>query len=101
VETICLESDYPHSDSSWPLTPERFHKASAGFSDDEINKISHLNALRSFQFDPFQHISKRNATVGALRAQVSDLDLTFDDGRIAITGGVGSPIAHQYQRVDS
>jgi predicted TIM-barrel fold metal-dependent hydrolase len=100
IDTICLESDYPHADSSWPLTPERIHKAGADLSDSEINKITHQNALRNFNFDPFAHIPREQATVGALRALVGDIDLTFDDGRVAVKGGHGSPIAHQYQRVD-
>ena len=33
--------------------------------DDEINKITHLNAMRHFQYDPFAHIPREEATVGS------------------------------------
>ena len=39
----------------------------ADVPDDEINKITHLNAMRHFQYDPFAHIAREDATVGALR----------------------------------
>ena len=43
--------------------------------DDEINKITHENAMRDFQFDPFAHRPKEQCTVGALRAEAPDVDV--------------------------
>jgi len=37
--------------------------------DDEINKISHLNAMRVFRYDPFSVRARERCTVGALRAE--------------------------------
>ncbi len=37
--------------------------------DDEIRKITHENAMRWYSFDPFAHVPKAEATVGALRRQ--------------------------------
>jgi hypothetical protein len=30
-----------------------------GLPDEEIDKITHLNAMRNFSYDPFAHIPKR------------------------------------------
>jgi predicted TIM-barrel fold metal-dependent hydrolase len=70
VDTICYECDYPHSDSVWPESPELLWKSfdGLGMTDLEINKVSHLNAMRAFNYDPFKHIARKDATVGALRA---------------------------------
>ena len=42
------------------------HEVSRRHPDDEINKITHLNAMNHFKFDPFKHIPKEQCTVGAL-----------------------------------
>ena len=75
LDTITWECDYPHSDSTWPHAPEVFMKTSGHLSDDEINKITHENAMRDFQFDPFAHRPKEQCTVGALRAEARDVDV--------------------------
>jgi hypothetical protein len=45
-------------------------------TDAEINKITWQNACRFYDFDPFAHIPKEQCTVGALRAQATDVDTT-------------------------
>jgi predicted TIM-barrel fold metal-dependent hydrolase len=77
VETICWESDYPHSDSTWPISPEYVMKSfeAAGVPDDEIDAITHENAMRHFRFDPFAHRARAECTVGALRAGASDVNI--------------------------
>ena len=50
--------------------------ALAGIPDDEINKITHENAMRLFQYDPFAYIPKEQCTVGALRAEAADVDMS-------------------------
>jgi predicted TIM-barrel fold metal-dependent hydrolase len=77
MEMITWECDYPHSDSTWPLGPETLSSSMGGVPDDEVNKVTHENALRLFSFDLFKHIPKDQATVGALRAQATDVDLGF------------------------
>ena len=74
--TITWECDYPHSDSTWPNAPEMAMKFLGGLPDDEVNKITHLNAMREFNYDPFALIPREQCTVGALRAQATDVDLT-------------------------
>ena len=54
VDNITWECDYPHSDSSWPHAPEAFAKHfDDTVSDDDVAKISHLNAIKAFRYDPF------------------------------------------------
>ena len=48
-----------------------------GVPDDEVNKITHVNAMRIFQYDPFATIPRQQATAGALRAQALDVDLAL------------------------
>jgi predicted TIM-barrel fold metal-dependent hydrolase len=77
VDNIAYEVDYPHSDCTWPRSPEELweHFELARCSDAEIRKITHENALRWLRFDPFKHLPRERATVAALRARASDVDL--------------------------
>jgi hypothetical protein len=86
IENICWEMDYPHSDSSWPEAPEEFAGAAAkyGVTDSEIDKITHENAMKWYQFDPYAIRPRENCTVGALRAEAAGHDVSikaFDSGR--------------------
>ena len=86
IDNICWEMDYPHSDSSWPQAPEEFAAACEryGVTDDEIDKITHENAMRWYQFDPYSIRPKERCTVGALRAEVAGHDVSirsYDTGR--------------------
>ncbi len=76
IDGICWEADYPHSDSTWPTSPEMFMKSAEGVADDEIDKITHLNAMRHFRYEPFSHRPRERCTVGALRAEAADVDVT-------------------------
>jgi predicted TIM-barrel fold metal-dependent hydrolase len=74
VDSITWECDYPHSDSTWPHSPELLDKSLSGIPDDEVDKMTHLNAMRAYQFDPFSIRPKEQCTVGALRAEAFDVD---------------------------
>jgi predicted TIM-barrel fold metal-dependent hydrolase len=78
VDIIAWECDYPHTDTTWPESPEFAWNElqSAGCSDEEIHKITWENACRFFDWDPFKHTPKDQATVGALRALAKDVDVT-------------------------
>ena len=76
IDTITWECDYPHSDTTWPHSPELLAAQLAGVPDAEVNQITHENALRHFRLDPFAHIPKERCRVGALRAQARDVDLS-------------------------
>ena len=77
LDMVTWECDYPHSDATWPVSPETLAIHFNGVCDEEINKITHENALRLFSFDLFTHIPKEQATVGALRAQAKDVALGY------------------------
>jgi predicted TIM-barrel fold metal-dependent hydrolase len=79
IDNIAWEMDYPHSDSMWPGAPEEL---SSVFADDhvpdgEIDKMTHLNAMRWYSFDPFAHVRREQATVGALRAAAEGHDVSI------------------------
>ena len=76
IDIIAWECDYPHSDSIWPDAPEVVlaELDNAGASDADIHQITWENSCRHFGYDPFQHIAREDATVGALRALSPDVD---------------------------
>jgi hypothetical protein len=83
IDNVCWESDYPHSDGTWPNAPEELLKTLEGFDDATINKVSYENAMKHYNFDPFKHIPKDQATAGALRALSPDVDVVTRTGRLA------------------
>jgi hypothetical protein len=68
-DMIAYECDYPHSDSLWPEAPERFWDTVKKLTPAQIEKVSHKNAMRFFNFDPFKHHKREDLTVGTLRAK--------------------------------
>jgi hypothetical protein len=48
----------------------------AAVPDDEIHMVTWENACRWYDFDPFEHRSREECTVGALRARALDVDTT-------------------------
>jgi hypothetical protein len=78
VDIIAWECDYPHTATTWPESPELAWSEfeAAGCTPEEIHKITWENACRFFDWDPFEHTPKDQATVGALRALAHDVDVT-------------------------
>jgi predicted TIM-barrel fold metal-dependent hydrolase len=78
-KNISWEMDYPHSDSCWPTGPEDLHRdmTAAGLSDADIDNITHQTAMRWFSYDPFQHIAREDASVGALRKRAAGHDIAI------------------------
>lgn len=66
---VAYECDYPHSDSLWPEVPEYLYKSVQHLTDAQIDKVTHQNAMRFFNFDPFKSHKREDLTVGALRAK--------------------------------
>jgi predicted TIM-barrel fold metal-dependent hydrolase len=79
IDNICWEADYPHSDSMWPEAPEELGAVFAEHqvSDDHIRRMTHENAMRWYSFDPFAHVPKEEATVGALRRAAAGHDVSI------------------------
>jgi predicted TIM-barrel fold metal-dependent hydrolase len=76
IDTITWECDYPHSDTTWPNSPEILARSLVGIPDDEVHKITHENALRHFRLDAFAHRAREKCTAAALRAESPDVDLS-------------------------
>jgi predicted TIM-barrel fold metal-dependent hydrolase len=81
IDNVCWESDFPHSDSSWPNGPEHLEKLFDGVPDEKVNKITHENAMRHYQFDPFKTRPKEKCTAAALRSEAMDVDTVTRVGR--------------------
>ncbi|MGI4860627.1 MAG: amidohydrolase family protein [Janthinobacterium lividum] len=74
TDKITWEADYPHSDSLWPYAPEGLWNTIKHLPTDVIDKITHLNAMREFGFDPFKHMAREECTVAGLRAKATHVD---------------------------
>jgi predicted TIM-barrel fold metal-dependent hydrolase len=83
IDNVCWESDFPHSDSSWPDAPERLAALFAGVDDDTVEKITYRNAMTHFRFDPFATRPREACTARALRADAADVDTVTHVGRPA------------------
>jgi len=70
-DLVAYECDYPHSDTLWPECPEHLWSSVQHLSEEQINKVTHLNAMNWYSFDPFEHNARENLTVGALRAKAA------------------------------
>ncbi len=76
-DIITYECDYPHSDSTWPYSPEQlWENGVSELPDSVINKITHENVFREYSVDPISLLGRQNCTVGALRAQATHVDVT-------------------------
>ena len=51
VDNITFETDYPHSDSTWPHTKKIAEEMFADISDEDCYKIIRGNAIRMFSLD--------------------------------------------------
>jgi len=51
-DNVMIETDYPHSDSTWPNCLEHAQKQLAGISAENRHKIMRGNAERLFRFTP-------------------------------------------------
>ena len=82
IDTIMWECDYPHSDTTWPQAPEKLweHFEGTDITDEEINKITHLNAIREFRYEFAPEMPKEKASVGELRKLAVDVDTTLMKG---------------------
>ena len=85
ITTVCWESDFPHSDSNWPHAPEELSQL---FADNRVDRaaadrITHLNAMQHYSFDPFAIRPREQCTAGALRAEATDVDTVTRVGREA------------------
>jgi hypothetical protein len=88
-DNVSYECDYPHSDTLWPHVPERLWETIQHLTPNQIEKITHLNAMRDFQFDMFNILPREQLTVGALRAKAAEQNV---DVSVKSSGGA-APVA--------
>ena len=50
-DNICFETDYPHTDTTWPNSKEYIEKMLADFDDDIAYKVLRGNAIRMLELD--------------------------------------------------
>ncbi len=89
-DMVAYECDYPHSDTLWPEVPEYLWDSVKHLTDEQIEKVTNLNAMRFFNFDLFSHFKREEVTVGALRAKAAadGVDTTQKS-----MGGSATPLA--------
>ncbi len=51
VDNITFETDYPHTDSTWPHTKKVAQELMAGLPDDVVRKLVRGNAIRMLELD--------------------------------------------------
>jgi predicted TIM-barrel fold metal-dependent hydrolase len=86
INNMTWECDYPHSDCTWPLSPESLWRGIQTLPDHEINQITHLNAMRDFSYTPFDIFKPEDCTVGALRAKA--MAAGVDTAERSVPGGL-------------
>ncbi len=93
IDNMTWECDYPHSDTTWPRSPELLWRSLEGVPEDEIHKITYRNAMRHFHFDPFAERPRERCTARALRAEAGDVDLSpISSGGKPPTTEAGRPV---------
>ena len=96
---IALEVDYPHSDCLWPDYPEGIWRSiqsvPGGIPDDEIDAITHGNAMRWYHYDPFARRSAAGKT--ARWAHCGHWPRAWTRLRLALDGA--APLAAGERRV--
>jgi predicted TIM-barrel fold metal-dependent hydrolase len=95
-DMVAYECDYPHSDTLWPEVPEYLWNSVKHLTQSQIDKVTHLNAMRFFRFDPFKHHEREQLTVAALRevARRKGVDTTpkSSDGARPVTADSTRPV---------
>jgi predicted TIM-barrel fold metal-dependent hydrolase len=51
LENICFETDYPHTDTTWPNSHQYVQDMLAGYSDEVAYKVLRGNAIRMLELD--------------------------------------------------
>ncbi len=84
VDNVCWESDYPHSDSSWPHAPERLAELFAGFEPATSLPESRTETRCGTSSSTPSHCAPPDrCTAGALRREAGDVDTVTRAGRPA------------------
>ena len=50
-DNVCFETDYPHTDTTWPFVREEVERMTAGLTDGQRYKVVRGNAIRMLDLD--------------------------------------------------
>jgi predicted TIM-barrel fold metal-dependent hydrolase len=50
-DNICFETDYPHTDTTWPFAREEAARMTAALTDDQRYKVLRGNEIRMLELD--------------------------------------------------
>ncbi len=50
-DNICFETDYPHTDTTWPFTRDEVERMTASLTDEQRYKVLRGNAIRMLDLD--------------------------------------------------
>ncbi len=50
-DNICFETDYPHTDTTWPFVREEVERMTAALTDEQRYKVLRGNAIRMLDLD--------------------------------------------------
>ena len=78
-----------------PDAPEILWRSVKAMTDNQIDKVTHLNAMRIYQFPIFDHFKREEITVGALRAKAKAAGV---DTAIRSSGGAAPLAAGEARR---
>jgi predicted TIM-barrel fold metal-dependent hydrolase len=95
-DIVCYECDYPHSDSLWPHSPEALFETIKGLTRTQVDKITHLNAMKAYGYDPFSVLKREECTVGALREKARKAGVDVSPKRL---GSAHKPLEEGERRV--
>ncbi|QCG95821.1 Predicted metal-dependent hydrolase, TIM-barrel fold [Azospirillum oryzae] len=101
-DMVTWECDYPHSDCTWPESADILWNDVKHLPEETIHKITHLNTMREFSYDPFSILGRENCTVGALKARakhVNTLPLLGLGGAKPVTSGKGPVTSGDIQKM--
>jgi predicted TIM-barrel fold metal-dependent hydrolase len=50
-DNVCFETDYPHTDTTWPFAREEAERMTAALTDEQRYKVLRGNAIRMLDLD--------------------------------------------------
>jgi predicted TIM-barrel fold metal-dependent hydrolase len=50
-DNVCFETDYPHTDTTWPFAHEEVARMTAGLTDEQRYKVLRGNAIHMLDLD--------------------------------------------------
>lgn len=82
--------DYPHSDSTWPFSPEQVAEHFTGVDDYDVDRMTHPERHAPLQLRSLPRCwGKEHCTVGARRRDAAGHDVSVKSTKPKETVGAG------------